>query len=171
MSNPTNPSPYVAETLALLGDTDPLVVLTETPDYILAKVEELEEEQFHIPEGPGKWSLAQVFMHLADAEIAFGWRARLVLTADNPPLHGWDEGMWMSRFDGANTDPEQALDTFLTLRDWNMRVWQSASAADLQRMGIHSERGPESFDLLRRMTAGHDLRHRRQVDRIVAGLA
>ncbi|MES2304470.1 MAG: DinB family protein [Gemmatimonadota bacterium] len=166
----SNPTPYVTETLALLGDLDPLVVLAETPDYILAQVEELEEEQFHIPEGPGKWSLAQVFMHLADAEIAFGWRARLMLTQENPPMHGWDEGAWMTRFDGANTDPEQALDTFLTLRDWNMRVWQAATAADLGRMGIHSERGPESFDLLRRMTAGHDLRHRRQVDRIVASL-
>lgn len=161
---------YVSETLELLGDQDPLTVLAETPDYILSVVEELEEEQFHIPEGPGKWSLAQVFMHLADAEIVFGWRARMVLTVDNPALHGWDQEQLMARFDGANTDPEQALDTFLTLRDWNMRVWQSASDADLQRMGIHSERGPESFDLLRRLTAGHDLRHRRQVDRIVAGL-
>lgn len=175
MSKPTHPSPalpaYVAETMALLGDSDPLVVLAETPDYILARVEQLDEAQFHLPEAPGKWSLAQVFAHLADTEIAFGWRARLVLTQDNPPIQGFDETIWMIRFDGANADPEQALDTFLTLRDWNMRVWQSASTADLSRMGIHSERGPESFDTLRRMAAGHDLRHRRQVDRIVAGLS
>lgn len=170
MTNPTTPSPYVTETLALLGEQDPLVILAETPDYILAKVEELDEEQFRIPEGPDKWSLAQVFMHLADAEIAFGWRARLMLTQENAPMHGWDESAWMTRFDGVNTDPEQALDTFLTLRDWNMRVWHAATTADLARVGIHSERGPESFDTLRRMTAGHDLRHRRQVDRIVAGL-
>lgn len=162
---------YLTETLELLGDQDPLTVLAETPDYILSQVEELEEEQFHIPEGPGKWSLAQVFMHLADAEIVFGWRARVVLTVDNPLLTGWDQDLLMARFDGSSTDPEQALDTFLTLRDWNMRVWQSATTADLQRMGVHSERGPESFDLLRRLTAGHDLRHRRQVDRIVAGLS
>ena len=175
MSKPTHPSPttsaYVTETMALLGDQDPLVVLAHTPDYILERVEELDEEQFHIPEAPGKWSLAQVFAHLADTEIAFGWRARLVLTQDNAPIHGFDEGLWMTRFDGANADPEQALDTFLTLRDWNMRVWQCATAADLARVGIHSERGAETFDTLRRMVAGHDLRHRRQVDRIVAGLA
>lgn len=174
MSHPSHPAPstsaYVTETLALLGDRDPLVVLAETPDFILGLVEELDEEQFHVPEAEGKWSLAQVFAHLADTEIAFGWRARLVLTQESAPLHGFDEGAWMTRFDGANADPEQALDTFLTLRDWNMRVWQSATAADLSRTGMHSERGPESFDTLRRMVAGHDLRHRRQVERIVAGL-
>lgn len=161
---------YVSETLALLGDLDPLEVLAETPDYILSHVEELDEPQFHIPEAPGKWSLAQVFMHLADAEIAFGLRARLMLTQDNAPITAYNQAAWMERFDGANTDAEQALDTFLTLRDWNMRVWQSATAEDLKRIGIHSERGPESFDLLRRMAAGHDLRHRRQVDRILAGI-
>lgn len=163
-------SSYLTETLELLGDQDPLTVLAETPEYILSKVEELEEEQFHIPEGPVKWSLAQVFAHLADAEIIFGWRARMVLTAESPLLPGWDEGLLLAKVDGANTDPEQALDTFLTLRDWNMRVWQCASDADLARIGIHPSRGPESFELLRKMTAGHDLRHRRQVDRIVAGL-
>ncbi|MEP6591972.1 MAG: DinB family protein [Gemmatimonadota bacterium] len=174
MNDATPPLPasaaYVSDTLALLGDLDPLEVLAETPDYILARVEELDEEQFHIPEAPGKWSLAQVFMHMADAEIAFGWRARLLLTQDKPTLQGYDQGAWMTRFDGATTDPEQALDTLLTLRDWNMRVWQSATAEDLTRIGIHSERGPESFELLRRMAAGHDLRHRRQVDRILAGI-
>ncbi|MES2125355.1 MAG: DinB family protein [Gemmatimonadota bacterium] len=168
---PTPASPaYVSDTLALLGELDPLEVLAETPDYILSHVEELDEPEFHIPEGPGKWSLAQVFMHLADAEIAFGWRARLVLTQDNAPMTGYDQSVWMERFDGANTDAEQALDTFLTLRDWNMRVWRSATDADLSRIGVDSERGPESFDLLRRLAAGHDLRHRRQVDRILAGI-
>jgi hypothetical protein len=44
------------------------------------------------------------------------------------------------------------------------------SEADLARTGVHSERGPETFDTLRRMVAGHDLRHRRQVERILAGL-
>lgn len=161
---------YASETLALLGNLDPLAVLAETPEYILGLVEELDEEQFYITEGDGQWSLAQVFMHLADAEIAFGWRARLILTQENPTLQGWDQEVVMDRFDGAQTDPEQALDVFLTLRDWNMRVWQAATADDMKRMAIHSERGPESFEMLMRMTAGHDLRHRRQVERIVASL-
>jgi hypothetical protein len=34
-------------------------------------------------------------------------------------------------------------------------------------MGIHAERGPESFELLRKLAAGHDLRHRRQIERLL----
>ena len=108
--------------------------------------------------------------HLADTEIAQGWRVRLVLTQDAPPLHGFDQEAWMVRFDGANTDPTEAMLAFGTLRSWNLPVYQQAGPDDLARVGHHTERGLQTFDTLRRLAAGHDLRHRRQVERILAGL-
>jgi hypothetical protein len=174
MTTPSHPSPatpaYVAETLALLGDRDPLEILAETPSWLLERLGSLDVEVLRTPEAQGKWSLTQVLAHLADTEIAFGWRARILLTQDAPPLHGFDESAWMVRFDGANTDPTEAMLAFGTLRSWNLPVWARVNGEDLARIGIHSERGPETFDTLRRMAAGHDLRHRRQVERILAGL-
>lgn len=159
---------YVAETLALLGTQDPITILTETPAWVAARIEGRSLAQLRTPEGPGKWSLVQVVAHLADTELAYGWRARIILTADQPPIQGFDQGAWLRRFDYANDDPALALQTFTTLRHWNLRVWCGAtSAADLARVGIHSERGPESLDTLRRLAAGHDLRHRRQIERLL----
>lgn len=171
MTTPTSPttSAYVTETIALLGDRDPLVVLAETPEWIRGRLAGLPAEALTRPEGPGKWSLVEVLAHLADAEVAFGWRARLLLTQDRPPLTGFDEGAWMIKFDCAHADPADALDAFASLRRWNLRVWRAATAEDLGRLGIHSERGPESFETVRKLIAGHDLRHRRQIDRILAG--
>jgi uncharacterized damage-inducible protein DinB len=160
-------SDYVADTVALLGNTDPLVVLTETPAWIAARVEGLSHAALHQPEADGKWSLTQVLAHLADTEIAYGWRARIMLTEHHPPLHGFDENVWMTRFNCASSDPAEALHTFTALRHWNGRVWSCATDDDLKRMGVHAERGPESFDLLRRLAAGHDLRHRRQIERLL----
>ena len=168
MTNPDRPSGnYVRDTIELLADQDPLVVLAGTPAWIAARVEGLSGAALRRPEADGRWSLTQVLAHLADAEIAYGWRARIMLTQHHPPLHGFDEAAWMARFDCANSDPAQALQAFTALRIWNMRVWQCATDADLKRMGIHAERGPESFDLLRRLAAGHDLRHRRQIERLL----
>jgi hypothetical protein len=158
---------YVRDTLALLGDTDPLSVLAETPAIIAAQIAGLSDAALHQPEGDGKWSITQVMAHLADSEIAYGWRSRIMLTQHQPPLHGFDENAWMLRFNCASADPIEALQTFTALRGWNMRVWSCATGDDLKRMGVHAQRGPESFDLLRRLAAGHDLRHRRQIDRIV----
>ncbi len=163
----TTPFPYVTETLALLGDQDPLTILTETPAWIAAHIDGLSDTALRTPEAPGKWSLTQVIAHMADAEIAFGWRARIVLTQDSPPMQGFDEGLWVTRFDYAGADPSEALRAFTAQRQWNLRVWRSATAADMKRLGVHALRGPEPFERLQQMTAGHDLRHRRQIDRIL----
>lgn len=174
MTTPSHPSPttpaYVADTMRILGDRDPMTVLAETPLWLGERIAGLEWMTLQQPEAPGKWSVTQVLAHLADVEIAMGWRARILLTQENAPLHGFDEGAWMERFDGAHADPLEALQTFSTLRRWNLPVWERVTAADLDRTGIHSERGPESFETLRRMVAGHDLRHRSQVERILAGM-
>ena len=105
---------------------------------------------------------------LADAEIAFGWRARLMLTTENAPLTGYDQNRWLERFDYTDAKPDEVLASFISLRRWNLRVWRSVTPADLNRLGNHSERGPESLALQRSLVAGHDLRHRRQIERLLA---
>ncbi len=158
---------YIDETLGLLGDKDPLIVLEETPSWLAGRTDHLAESALRAPEAPGRWSIVQVFAHLADTEIVQGWRARITLTADRPLIVGFDQERWSSRFDDAGADPAEALHAFATMRRWNLRIWRSAAPADMARVGLHAERGEESFDRLLRITAGHDLRHRRQVDRIL----
>ncbi len=163
---------YVDETLQLLGAQDPIAVLEGTPAWLIQRTADLPASALRQPEGEGKWSLGQVFAHLADTEIVFGWRARLTLTEVRPPITGFDENRWVTRFDYAGADPAEALEAFAMMRRWNLRVWRAATPEDhIQCIGMHSERGEESFDRLIRMTAGHDLRHRRQVDRLLAAVA
>lgn len=168
---PPSSTAYVDETLALLGSADPVETLDATPDWLTAHLDDLPESVFPTPEGPGKWSLTQVLAHLADTELAFGWRVRMVLTADRPVLTGFDEGLWVTRFDYAGADPVEAFHAFAMQRSWNMRVYRSITPADLARVGMHSERGEESLERILRMIAGHDLRHRRQIERIIAAVS
>jgi len=53
-------------------------------------------------------------------------------------------------------------------RTANLRLWRSLAPAERARVGLHSERGPETLDLLIRMMGAHDLVHRRQIDRALA---
>ena len=59
-----------------------------------------------------------------------------------------------------------AIEQFQVLRDANLRLLARATPADLERAGIHSERGEESVAHMIRMYAGHDLLHLRQLARI-----
>jgi hypothetical protein len=62
-----------------------------------------------------------------------------------------------------------ALGQLRGLRNANLRLWRTLTPEQRERAGLHSERGLESVDLMLRMTAGHDLVHRRQIDRILGG--
>ena len=47
---------------------------------------------------------------------------------------------------------------------------ESASEADLRRVGVHAERGEEALAHIIRLYAGHDLLHLRQIERIRAAV-
>src|SRR3970282_1137759 len=54
-------------------------------------------------------------------------------------------------------------------RGWNLALLGSMPDGDLDRVGVHSERGEESVRHMVRLYAGHDLVHLAQVRRILAG--
>lgn len=166
-----DPIAYRDAVVAHVGDRDPRAVLGELLDAVRAELAAVPADRHGIPEAPGKWSLRQVVQHLADVELAYGWRIRLVLTADRPPLHGFDENAWMRRLRGDDTDLESALAMLTALRHDLLRLLDGCTPSDLARVGVHSERGEESLGLLVRVFAGHDLVHRRQLARIRAAVA
>ena len=157
---------YVAAVLDLVGDRDPLSVMRETIDVLPQAIAGLAPQQLRQPERPGKWSIAQVLQHLADSEIVTAWRIRLILAQNRPPLTGYDQDLWADRLGYADADPQAALDLFTVVRRANLRLHERATPGDLNRVGLHVERGEESIGHLRRLAAGHDLLHRRQIERI-----
>jgi hypothetical protein len=157
---------YVQAVLELLGDRDPLSVLRATLSDLPNAVAGLSPKELRQPERNGKWSIAQVLQHLADCEVVWAWRMRLILAQDRPPLTGFDQDRWADRLHYDEEEPADALDVFNVLRRANLRLLERATAADLQRVGVHVERGEESVDHLRRLYAGHDLLHLRQIERI-----
>jgi DinB superfamily len=75
---------YVAAVLDLLGDRDPIAVLREMPAALRRSVEGLSSGELRQPERPGKWSVGQILQHLADSEVVWAWRMRLILAQDRP---------------------------------------------------------------------------------------
>jgi DinB family protein len=162
---------YTAATLELLGDQDPVTVLRETSSVLKQAIEGLTSAQMATPEAAGKWSMAQMLQHLADTELVWGYRLRMVLAENRPPLVGYDQDLWAERLGYHDTNAGTALEDFACLRRANLRLIAKARAADLARVGIHSERGEESVGHMIRMNAGHDLLHQRQLDRIRRAVA
>lgn len=167
---PEHAAAYVAAVLELLGNRNPIEVLKATPDALRRSIEGAAESALRKPERPGKWSIVQVLQHLADSEVVWAWRMRLILAQDRPTLTGYDQDRWAERLDYASADPQQAIEQFSVLRRGNVHLLERAAPDDLRRVGVHVERGEESLDHLRRLYAGHDLLHLQQIDRIRAAV-
>jgi hypothetical protein len=157
---------YVSAVLDLLGDRDPIAVLRDTPSALSKAIDGLSPQQLRQPERPGKWSVAQVLQHLADSEIAWAWRLRLIVAQDRPQLTGYDQDLWADRLHYDEAEPSDALELFRVVRRANLRILERVPADDLKRVGVHVERGEESLEHLRRLHAGHDVLHLRQIDRV-----
>lgn len=161
---------YAGAVLELLGTRGAVDVLRDTPGAAARAVATLTPEKLRTPEAPGKWSIAHVLRHLADSDVVWGWRMRLILAQDRPTITGFDQDQWAERLDYANSDPNESLETFAVLRRDNLRLIDRATPEDLQRVGVHSERGEESAGYLIRLFAGHDLMHLAQIDRIAKAI-
>lgn len=157
---------YVQATLELLGSRDPLEVLRGTAGALRRTVEDLSPTQLTRSESEGTWSVLHVLRHLADSEIAWAFRLRMVLAQDRPRLAGYDQDAWAERLGYAESDPSGALEVFGVLRRANLRLIERAAQEDLERVGVHEERGEESVGHMVRLYAGHDLVHLRQIYRI-----
>ena len=162
---------YVTAILELLGDREPTAVLQETPAALTRAIDGLSARAVRQPERPGKWSIVQILQHLADAEVVWAWRMRLILAQDRPPLTGYDQDLWAERLHYEEADPSDALGLFAVLRRANLRLFARASPAELQRVGLHGERGEESVERLSRLYAGHDLLHLNQIKRVRSAVA
>jgi hypothetical protein len=170
-ATPTSiPSAYTQSLFDALGDQDPLEVLAATPAAVEALVRSVDAETLRRPEREGKWSMLQVVRHYADVEIAQGWRFRIVLAEESPVIPAWDQDLWMARLWPEESTVDEALRPWNAAREANLRVLRTIGEDDWQRYGMHAERGRETLDFMVRLTAGHDLVHRRQMERIRAAV-
>jgi uncharacterized damage-inducible protein DinB len=170
-TNPASGAPehreqYSTALLELLGDREPMAILRSTTAWCDEATADLTAAQLRDPERAGKWSIVAVLQHLADSELVWGYRLRKVLAEDRPELTGYDQDRWAERMGYAHASRDAALGVFRVLRDANLRLLEAAEDPDLDRVGVHAERGEESVRHMMRLYAGHDLVHRNQITRI-----
>ena len=157
---------YTKAVLELLGDRDPFAVMDELPDALDALVAGVPEDVLRRPEEAEKWSVLEVLWHLADTEVVYRYRMRRVV-AQEDEIVGYDQDAWADRLRYRDGDPAEALALVRALRPATMRWLRGLTAEELERTGVHNERGPESVRLIVELLGGHDLVHRNQIRRIL----
>ena len=120
---------------------------------------------------PDEWSAVEVMAHLADVELAAGFRIRKIVSEPRPLLTAYDQEAWAKALRYSRQDPRELLGTFRAVRDFNLRVLRSLGPTQRRRVGIHSEYGSIRLDQLVAHLAEHDLTHLNQIRQNLRSLA
>lgn len=172
-TNPADAAPdaaaaYIEAVLGTLGSRNPIEVLAGTPDELGRLVGDTPSAVLREPEAPGRWSVGETLAHLADSELVWAFRLRMVLGQERPALAGYDQDAWAASLSYGDVAPSTSLERFSFARRWNLTLLDRLPDQALDRVGVHAERGDESVRHMINLYAGHDLVHVAQIRRILA---
>jgi hypothetical protein len=158
-------------TQRIVGHTEgqkPLKIQAATPKKLRSLMGRATASKLRKRPAPGKWSIAEIVVHLADAEIAGAWRMRLILGSPGTPVAAFDQDSWVTALHYDKRDARKALEQFRVLRETNLALLKTLTPEQWKHYGMHAERGQETIEHIARMFAGHDLNHIAQIERILA---
>lgn len=150
----------------LLEGRNPAEILRATPARLQTVLAQLSAESVAQKPGPKKWSVREVLCHIADCEVAWAWRLRLIYGADSPLVQPFEQDPWARAYDGVRYTPEAALGTFTALRAWNLALIETFSETDKKRPAHHPELGGITLWTIVEIAAGHDLHHLKTLETV-----
>lgn len=153
-------NPYKAN----LGDRDPLGAMGDTPGRIRAIISKLSPADLERSHAPGKWTVRQLLVHLAQTELALPVRARMALTQKGYVAQPFDQDDWLAA--EPRVDAGTALDAYVAVRQMNLQFFSALSPADRSTAFHHPEYGEITVDWLMRQIAGHELHHLQQFEAV-----
>lgn len=161
---------YIHRILGYVEGQDPLKVQRTTAAKLRKAIHGLTPAQLKWRPEPGKWSIAEIVAHLADAEIVGSWRMRSIIGEDGITIQPFDQDAWASVFNYQKRNTKGSLETFRVLRESNLAMLEEIPPEIWDHHGMHLERGKETVVHVVRMFAGHDTNHLLQVERLVKEL-
>lgn len=159
--NSMSANPYAGT----LGRREPVEVITSTPDGLETLLGRMGAEKIERRSAPGKWNMREVVAHLADCEIAFGFRLRQG-AAGVELVQPFDQDDWARNY--AKYSLGAAMGTFRSLRAWNVAFVRSLSDEQRRLEINHPERGTMTVWTIVETMAGHDLHHLEGLQKSVA---
>jgi hypothetical protein len=141
-------------------------ILRSTPATFTALADAIGSDRLAVASAPGKWTPAEIFCHMADCEVAFGFRLRQTLAQEHHVMQPFDQDDWARNY--PRITAEQALAAFAALREWNLILIRNAPEGAASKPVTHPERGTMTFATILETMAGHDINHTLHLEKIAA---
>ncbi len=148
-----------------LAGREPLAAMRDATGRYEAITAGWTVQDFERSYADGKWSARQILVHLAQTEIALGFRARMTLVTPNYTSMNFAQDQWLAS--EQSTDAATARHAFLALSRLNQLFFANLSREQLDTALTHPEYGPLTVDWILHQMAGHYWHHLGQLEQIV----
>ena len=152
------PAPYAEH----LDGADPVDVLKSSLEDYRVVSTRLTPEVWRRPWAPGKCTVQQIVLHVAQWEMIFAVRIRCALAVPDYTVQTMDQDHLLVAEEQA-VDGPTALAAFEALRKMNMALAVSLSPPQRQTLCRHPERGLIAVEDLLVTLAGHPVHHLKQI--------
>ena len=160
---------YIQRITAHVEGKQPLAVQAATARTLERLIKGVPTSTLRKRPAADKWSVGEIVAHLADAELVIGFRMRLILGAPGTHIAAYNQDSWVTSGHYEKRDPRKSIEQFSVVREANLALLKSLTPEQWNQYGMHSERGRETIEHVVRMTAGHDINHLQQIERILPG--
>ncbi len=144
-----------------LGDVDLMEMLQKQfvnfPQFIAS----IPEEKLHYAYEEGKWTVAEVLVHIMDAERVFQYRALRFARNDATPLPGFDQDIYVPYSGAERVTKEALVQQYQAIRQSTIALFSTLDREALMRVGMASNVSM-SVRALGFFCCGHQ-RHHRQI--------
>ncbi len=146
--------------VAGVPDGDVTRALARQGESFLRLLKDIGEQKAAFAYAPGKWTIKEVILHMADAERIFAYRVLRMARGDATPLASFDENAY-TPMSAANDRPlDTLLGEFAAVRAATLALLRGLPEEAWTRRGVAS--GKEvSVRALAWITTGHALHHER----------
>lgn len=133
---------------------------------LVEALKEFPKEMWQWKPAPGKWSIHEIIIHIADSEANSFVRCRRLIAEPGSGVYGYDQDEWAVKLNYHEQSTEDALELFKWLRKTSYELLKKVSDETWQTSYInHSEAGKMMFEEWLKTYEEHIPVHVRQMKR------
>lgn len=126
---------YVCQVL----DSHLLEALVEGKNNFETLIGEISDDKFLYAYAEGKWSVAEVLLHIIDTERVFQYRSLRFARKDTLALPGFDQDIFVIGSNANERTIGDILEEFLSVRNASISLFKSFKGEQLNASGIASD--------------------------------
>lgn len=148
--------PYVN----ILGDVELIAELKESKNSFVNFLKELPAGKLLFAYASNKWTVAEVILHIIDAERIFQYRALRFARKDSTSLPGFNENDYVPTSNANTRSVESLINEFVSVRESSISLFETFTEEMLSSLGTASNT-PMSVRALGFVISGHQRHHQR----------